>query len=292
MQTTRFGTFHFNPDTQELFREGMAIHLQAQPAQVLAELLKQPGEIVTRETLRLAVWGSDTFVDFDRGLNFCVAQIRSALGDSAESPRFIRTVPKRGYQFIAPVETINGNAPPVVSETPVSPKPRNWILAAVAASALVMVAMGVFSFWNRSAVAPPINIAVVLFDNETINPELNQFAQNLTDTLVGELTTAGAGSFAIIGNAAILRAPRSQRDLVEIARSLNASYIILGQLQSGPPTVRIFAHMIHMPEQTHVKVFSAVTSLENPLQVQNDLGRRISQTFLSSIPSSPPPSNH
>lgn len=211
MQTSRFGTFHFNPDTQELFREGMAVHLQAQPAQVLAELLKQPGEIVTRETLRQAVWGADTFVDFDRGLNFCVAQIRSALGDSAESPRFIRTVPKRGYQFIAPVETINGDPAPAVDSTLIATKPTNWILAAVLTLGILVT--GAFLYWNRFATVAPINIAVVRFDNETSSPELDRFAQNLTDTLVGELTTAGAGRFAIIGNAAILRLPRSQRDL-------------------------------------------------------------------------------
>ena len=177
MKTSRFGTFNFNPDTQELFREGMAVHLQTQPAQVLAELLKQPGEIVTRETLRQAVWGSGTFVDFDRGLNFCVAQIRSALGDSAESPRFIRTVPKRGYQFIAPVETMNHETTAVVADSPTVRKPTNWILSAIAA--LVILAAGAYFFWKRSTPAPLINIAVVRFDNETSNAELDQFAQNL-----------------------------------------------------------------------------------------------------------------
>src|SRR3954451_2698839 len=94
----RFGAFDFDPATLELRREGAPIRLQPQPAQVLAILLAHPGEVVTRETLQKTLWGEDTFVDFDRGLNFCIAQIRSALGDSATSSVYVKTLPKRGYQ--------------------------------------------------------------------------------------------------------------------------------------------------------------------------------------------------
>src|SRR5438067_511426 len=101
----RFGVCDFDPTTRELRRDGFPVRLQAQPAQVLELLVREAGDLVSRESLRQAVWGTETFVDFDRGLNFCIAQIRSALGDSADSPRFIRTVPKKGYQFIAPVSS-------------------------------------------------------------------------------------------------------------------------------------------------------------------------------------------
>ena len=97
-----FGIFDFDFSTRELRREGVPVRLQAQPAQVLALLIRHAGETVARETLRRELWGDDTFVDFDRNINFCIAQIRTALGDSAESPRFIQTLPKRGYRFIAP----------------------------------------------------------------------------------------------------------------------------------------------------------------------------------------------
>jgi DNA-binding winged helix-turn-helix (wHTH) protein len=101
----RFGAFDFEPASGELRRDGTHVRLQSQPAQVLALLLAQPGEIVTREALREAIWGTQTFVDFDRSLNFCVSQIRAALKDSAESPVYVKTLPKRGYQFIAPVDS-------------------------------------------------------------------------------------------------------------------------------------------------------------------------------------------
>src|SRR6059058_405947 len=121
----RFGLFELDPATGELRREGALLRLQPQPAAVLAFLVEHAGEVVTREALREAVWGGDTFVDFDRGLNFCIAQIRAALGDIADSPRFIRTLTKRGYQFIAPVDggEARGTAPPT-SASPSAGEPR------------------------------------------------------------------------------------------------------------------------------------------------------------------------
>jgi DNA-binding winged helix-turn-helix (wHTH) protein len=116
MSEFQVGVFEFDSVSGVLTRDGYPIKLQSQPARVLAVLLEQAGEIVTRKTLQAAVWRGETFVDFDRGLNFCIAQIRSAFGDSAETPRYIRTVPKKGCQFIAPVRVVG--ALPVVIATP------------------------------------------------------------------------------------------------------------------------------------------------------------------------------
>ena len=99
----RFGLFELDPATGDLRREGRPVRLQPQPARVLALLTSRPGEVVTREELRQEIWNDGTFVDFERGLNFCISQIRTALNDSADSPRFIETLPRRGYRFIAPV---------------------------------------------------------------------------------------------------------------------------------------------------------------------------------------------
>jgi DNA-binding winged helix-turn-helix (wHTH) protein/TolB-like protein len=102
----RFGLYEFDADSGALTREGAAVRLQPQPARVLALLVARAPDIVTRDALRQEVWNDGTFVDFERGLNFCIAQIRSALGDAADSPRFIQTLPKRGYRFIAPVQPL------------------------------------------------------------------------------------------------------------------------------------------------------------------------------------------
>jgi DNA-binding winged helix-turn-helix (wHTH) protein len=102
----RFGVFEFDAETLELRRQGAMVHLQSQPARVLACLIQNSDRTVTREELRAAIWGNETFVDFERGLNFCISQIRSTLGDDSARPVYIQTLPKRGYQFIAPVEFV------------------------------------------------------------------------------------------------------------------------------------------------------------------------------------------
>src|SRR5260370_5694412 len=116
----RFGMFDFDPENGDLRREGVALRLEAQPAQVLAVLVQHAGEVVTREQLRQAVWGTATFVDFDQGLNYCIAQIRSTLGDSAESPRFVRTTPSgaiNSWRPWPPRRSRNRQRPPFSSGT-------------------------------------------------------------------------------------------------------------------------------------------------------------------------------
>src|SRR5580658_8082218 len=132
MERVRFGLFEFDPATGDLRRQGTPVGLQSQPGKVLSILLEHAGEIVTREALRTSVWGVETFVDFDGGLNFCIAQIRSVLGDSAESPRFVKTIPKRGYQFVAPVSQVA----PAPAEA-LAPRARSkvYLAAAIVAAA-------------------------------------------------------------------------------------------------------------------------------------------------------------
>src|SRR6266852_8652639 len=104
----RFGAFEIDPRAHELRRTGVRVKVQEQPFVVLLKLLERPGQLVTREELRSAIWPADTFVDFDTGLNTIIMRLREVLRDSAEAPQFIETVPKLGYRFIAPVESIDG----------------------------------------------------------------------------------------------------------------------------------------------------------------------------------------
>ena len=114
----RFGVFELEACTGELRRNGIKLKLQDQPYQVLRKLLEHAGQIVTREQLQSTLWQDDTFVDFETGLNTIIKRLRETLGDSAENPAFIETVPKRGYRFIAPVST------PESLPTPVEEKPQ------------------------------------------------------------------------------------------------------------------------------------------------------------------------
>jgi DNA-binding winged helix-turn-helix (wHTH) protein len=122
-QVRRFGTFQFHPETGELFRSRDRVELQNQPARVLELLTRRPGELVTRDELRQTIWGGDTYVDFDRSLNFCVRRIRVALGDSTRQPTYLETLPRRGYRFLAPV---------TVGEVAVAKRSRLLGLAAAA----------------------------------------------------------------------------------------------------------------------------------------------------------------
>jgi DNA-binding winged helix-turn-helix (wHTH) protein/TolB-like protein len=272
----RFGMFEFDPATRELRREGVPVRLQSQPAQVLAKLIAHAGETVTRETLREALWGTETFVDFDRGLNFCIAQIRAALGDSAEAPRFVKTFPKRGYQFIAPVGPV---APPEEKPAAIPPASRRRLVVP-ALLALLIGGVILFGFRPPSYFAPsPIRIAVTRFDNETGSADLDRFADGLTDSVVAELTASGAGRYAVIGNAAILREPRNKRDLVAIGSALKTGYVVIGQVQRNSSGVRVLAHLIRVPDQTHLWVTRVESGAKNPLPSESELAQRITRDF-------------
>jgi DNA-binding winged helix-turn-helix (wHTH) protein len=158
MPRLAFGIFDFDPETNALRRNEIPVKLQTQPARVLAALLANPGEVITRERLHEAVWKGETFVDFERGLNFCVAQVRSALGDSAESPCYVRTLPKKGYQFIAPVRTVGEIAVPL--------QIRRFKRLLIAALAVALLAAGVFTY-RSVAPRPAIKVAIARFDNQT-----------------------------------------------------------------------------------------------------------------------------
>jgi DNA-binding winged helix-turn-helix (wHTH) protein len=119
----KFGLYEADLQSGELFRDGRKLRMQEQPFQVLVALLERPGEVVTREDLQQRLWPSDTFVDFDHSLNTAINKLRDALGDGAANPRFIETLPRRGYRFIAPVQTVNGRALGPEAATPGSTPP-------------------------------------------------------------------------------------------------------------------------------------------------------------------------
>jgi DNA-binding winged helix-turn-helix (wHTH) protein/TolB-like protein len=281
--TCRFGDFTFDPASAELRRDGEIVRLQAQPAQVLALLVERAGEVVTRETLRDAIWGRETFVDFDKGLNFAVAQVRAALGDSADAPTYIRTLPKRGYQFIATVEAVP--APATLASSGASGVDwtsrvvGHWIRIALAMIVAVAAVAG-FVSWRRQA---PPTLAVIAFDNETGAPELDRYAQTLTDALVAELTARGDGRVGIIGNAAALRTTRPFRDLASIGQAVHARYVVIGQVQRDGDRVRLLAHLIRLPEQTHLWVTRIERGASDPPVLASDAARRISDEFLRKL---------
>jgi TolB-like protein len=234
---------------------------------VLALLLERNGQLVTRDELRSAVWGDETFVDFERGLNFCIAQIRSALGDAADSPRYVETLPRRGYRFIAPTHVMDrGRAAPgltvprpvTADEAALEPagaaRRGGWVAAAVIAI-VVLTAVGaaVRSARHQGSPAAPIRLAVVPFDNETGSTEYDRIAGGVADATVARLATPERLTrFAVVGNAAVLRRPRAFRDLEAIGEELGVEYVVVAQVKSDGTRVRLVAHLIRARDQAHV----------------------------------------
>jgi len=253
----RFGLFELDPASGDLRREGRPVRLQPQPARVLALLVSRPGEVVTREELRRQIWSDGTFVDFERGLNFCIAQIRSALQDSADSPRFIETLPRRGYRFIAPVAP-SVSAPaasvPTAQEGPVPVQrqvlPRGRLIAGgLAIGTIVLIAMLAASGGRDSRV----RVAVVPFDNETGDTSYGNLGQGIADATVARLAAPGrVDRLAVVGNSAALRQPRSFRDLKAIGQEASVEYVVLAQVKRDASKVRLIAHLIRVSDEAHV----------------------------------------
>ena len=164
----QFGVFEVDLRAGELRRSGAKIRLQEQPFRILTMLLDRPGEVVSREELRTHLWPADTFVDFDHSLNAAVRRLRDALGDTAENPRFVETVARRGYRFLAPV---NGTVPAAVSEIAVSPPKsthKGWI--ASAAAVLLLAGLGLGLFLGRRTSPPLISSTPFAERRLTANP--------------------------------------------------------------------------------------------------------------------------
>ena len=247
----KFGVFEFDSDTGELRKNGRAVALEPQPGKALALLLAKAGEVVSREELRDAVWGSATHVDFDRGIAYCLSQIRTALGDSGDNPRFVQTIPKRGFKFIAPV------APdaPVALDAPVAPARtfNNWVTIPLAIAMFAATIGMLYETFSSPPIQERVVVAVSVFDNETGQAEYDRPVAGLSDLVVERLTKINPDRIAVIGNAAVLRQPRNIRNLKAVAQSVRADYVLLGQLQRGEAGLRFITHFIRLRDEAHLK---------------------------------------
>ncbi len=182
MTIKQFDAFTLDLGNGELRKGGSLLKLHPQPAQLLALLVRRAGTTVNREEIQKALWPDDTFVDFDTGINSCIRQIRNALEDDAEKPRFIETVPKRGYRFIAAVE---GDEEPEAE--PVAPR-RKRLLLPVAAALAVALGVAVWLLRPPPPETPPPSIAVLYFENASGDSDLDWLRTGLTEMLVTDLS--------------------------------------------------------------------------------------------------------
>jgi DNA-binding winged helix-turn-helix (wHTH) protein/TolB-like protein len=278
----RFGDFTFDPASGELRRDGERVPLQPQPGRLLELLLARPGEVVTRDEIRAALWGDGTHVDFERSLNFCVAKLRAALGDDAVSPRFVETVPTRGYRFIAATE----QATEYTEHTEYSLEKPSVLVRVFRvfrggwAAAVLLTGIAVYALWT--AQQPP-KIVVVPFHNETGSPEMDRVAKGVSDAAVARLAQPEAlRRLLVIGNASNLRFSFRPPDMKALGESLGAQYLLLGQLKRDDRRMRVVAHLIRVSDQTHLwaRTFDSDT-LDLPRQ--SEIAGQIAASVLETV---------
>jgi len=281
----RFGTFEVDVRAGELRKQGLRIKLQEQPFQILTVLLQRPGEVVTREELRSHNWSADTFVDFDNSLNTAINKLREALGDSAESPRFIETLPRRGYRFIGSVDGFDGGAGAKgkgqSGEVHFSARRLRWIVAIALFAALAgtLFALNVFRVRERvvgnSRVVRIQSLAVLPLTNLSGDPNQEYFSDGMTDALITGL--AQLGSIKVISRTSIMRYKKTDKSLPEIAHELNVDGIIEGTVQRSGDRVRITAQLIEGSTDRHVWANGYERDLRDVLALQDEVARAIAR---------------
>jgi TolB-like protein/DNA-binding winged helix-turn-helix (wHTH) protein len=281
----RFGTVEVDLRAGELRKNGVKIKLQEQPFQILAMLLERPGELVTREELQRRLWSADTFVDFEHSLATAVKKLREALGDSADNPRFIETLPKRGYRFIAPVDAVIGPVGTVRERH----LPKRWVFAA-AGSALVvataaLVALNIAGLRDQLLLIvgarhgvplPKIeSIAVLPLENLSGDAEQEYFADGMTDALITDLGKISA--LRVISRTSVMRYKQTKKPLPEVAKELNVDGVVEGTVQRSGNRVRITAQLLHAPTDRHLWAESYERDLRDVLALQSELARAIAR---------------
>ena len=249
----RFGTFDFDLDSLELRRQGIRVPIEPQPAKALAVLLQSAGEIVSRETLKQALWKDDVHVDFDRGLAYVIGQVRSALGDSADNPRFIETLPKRGFRFIAPLSSapVSDSAP---AGATAARQPSRLARGVLFWGSMVVTAAAVIAAVAYAPSGERAVLAVAIFDNETGQPQYDQFMAGMADAVIVHLDAVDLRRVGVIGNARSLRMPRSARDLTQIKSETGATFILISVLQAKEAGVSLLSQLIRLSDGRHVWV--------------------------------------
>ena len=289
--TIRFGVFELDLRTRELRKSGGKVHIQEQPLCVLVSLLERPGELVTRDELRQKIWQSDTFVDFDTALNKAVAKIRDVLGDSAASPRFVETLPKRGYRFIAPMEKTAlepmGPEPFPAAAVPEAmlpagaQPPRSAFgyrlrakLAVAGLAALAILSVIAWVRWRReSAPAPMRSLAVLPLDNLSGDPNQEYFADGITDELITDL--AQIHSLRVISRTSVMQFRHTRKSLPQIAAELNVDAVIEGSVMRSGNRVRVTAQLLNARQDRHLWAASYEREMTDIIGLEEQVARTI-----------------
>jgi TolB-like protein/DNA-binding winged helix-turn-helix (wHTH) protein/Tfp pilus assembly protein PilF len=302
--TIRFGLFEADVSAGELRKRGRKIPVQDQPFRVLTLLLLHPGELVSREEFQRAMWPGDTFVEFDEGLNKAIQKLRRALDDSSDNPRFIETLPRKGYRFIAPVDRLAGEVsganghPTQVDRNLIAPvassggtltlpieKPavntarrKMWLIVAAATASMLAAAAiapraGAWRNWVLGR--PPVinSLAVLPLEDLARDPDQEYFADGMTDELITDLVKIG--TLRVISRTSIMRYKGLRKPLAEIARELRVDAVVEGTVRRAGGRVRITAQLIQVNPEKHIWAETYERDLRDVLALQEGVARDI-----------------
>ena len=305
-----FGPFELRTRTRELYKHGVKLKLRPQAYQVLALLLEHSGECVTREELQKRVWPSDTFVDFENGVNTAIKQLRASLSDSAAEPRYIETLPKLGYRMIVAVEFEAGSkgeraaeakeesagatASNEVSASPPAARPisstkRLWFTAA-AVSVLGIACLVAFLKWPRAPLTPQpaapaarIMVAVLPFKNLTGDDTQDYFSDGLTEEMIAQLGRLDPKELGVIARTSVMHYQHSSEKVDQIGSELDVQYVLEGSVRRDSQKVRINAELIEVDGQRQLWAQQYDRELTNLLVVQAEIAREISDSIQQTL---------
>ena len=306
VQRIAFDRFEVDLRSGELLKNDRKLRLQAQPFQLLALLLERPGEVVTREEICRALWQADTFVDFDHSLGTAINKIREALGDSADHPRFVETLPRRGYRFIGKIEA-SSEPPPsqpgpassdaivdlgvetvakrieTGSEPPAQKSRRSlqqkfvFVLAASLAVSLSALVFFRRSDDSRATVHPAsiTSIAVLPLENLSGDTAQEYVADGMTDELITEL--ARTKGLRVISRTSVMQYKGVHRPLPDIARELGVDGILEGSVLNEGGHIRVTVQLVQAASDTHVWAQSYIRDSSDLLQLQQELAENVAK---------------
>jgi len=301
-QRIKFGCFEADLRSAELTKQGKRITLQQQPFMLLAMLLERRGELVTREEVRQKLW-PNTIVDFDHGLNKAISKIRDALGDSAEKPRFVETVARRGYRFLADVSAAGDQEPRAAAPRPLSPvdqasgtgaaqvrtiglprflrRPVLWLVSAAAGSLLLL------SAWvlghRHNGLTDIRSIAVLPLTNLSGDAAQEYFADGMTDELIAQLGQISA--LRVISRTSTMTYKHTRKSLADVARELDVQAVVEGSVLRVGDRVRITAQLIRVPADEHLWAHSYESSLRDTMVLQGEVSQAIASQILATVSS-------
>lgn len=283
----RFGEFEFELKTGELRRGQTVLKLQPQPAKILAILISRAGQMVTRQELAETVWGSDTFVDFDQGLNFAIRQIRIVLDDVADQPKFVVTVHRKGYRFIAPLEVeTRRDAVASLPDVPTLPVPQTSqekgskslhgkvILVSFGLIALTIAAYLLLTSRLRSHTSHPVPVLVVLpLQNLSGDPSQEYFADGITDELTTQL--AKLRSVRVISRTSAMTYKATKKSLPDITRELNVDFVVEGSVVRSGEKLKLTVQLIDASSDHHLWAESYEDEVGDVLSIQKRVALQV-----------------